>query len=72
VAWSEYAEQDTHYEMELYQVRLLPTEAVDRAYADPLNRWLTADEIRAGRTTGGQPVNESMALLLDQAGWPCP
>jgi 8-oxo-dGTP pyrophosphatase MutT (NUDIX family) len=71
-AWSERARAETHYRMELYRVRLLPTASVARAQADPLNRWLTADEIQAGRTADGRPVNESMARLLEQAGWPGP
>jgi 8-oxo-dGTP pyrophosphatase MutT (NUDIX family) len=71
-AWSERARAETYYEMELYGVRLLPTAAAGRVRADPRNRWLTADEMRAGRTTDGLPINESMARLLSQAGWPCP
>jgi len=39
--------------------------------SDPLNRWLTTDEIRAGHTTDGQPVSETMEQLLEQAGWRC-
>jgi ADP-ribose pyrophosphatase YjhB (NUDIX family) len=70
-AWSERYQGETKYEMELYRVRLLGPDAVARIHTDPLNRWLSAEEIRAGRTTDGQPVSETMGQLLEQAGWPC-
>jgi 8-oxo-dGTP pyrophosphatase MutT (NUDIX family) len=68
VAWSERHQAETQYEMELYRVRLLGENVLERIQADPLNRWLSADEIRAGRTADGQPVNETMARLLGMGG----
>jgi ADP-ribose pyrophosphatase YjhB (NUDIX family) len=70
VAWSERYQAETKYEMELYRVRLVGPEAVARVDADPLNRWLSAEEIHAGRSADGQRVSEAMGQLLEQTGWP--
>ncbi len=71
-AWSERFQAETKYEMELYRVRLLGSNAVSRINGDPLNRWLSAEEIRAGKTGDGQAVSETMGQLLEETGWPGP
>jgi ADP-ribose pyrophosphatase YjhB (NUDIX family) len=70
IARSERYQQDTQYDIELFRMRLRGDEAVARIAADPFNRWLSADEIRAGRCGDGQLVNDTMHQLLEQAGWP--
>jgi len=57
--------------MELYRVRLLAPNAITRLHVDPLNRWLTMEEIRVGHTEDEQPVSETMGQLLEQVGWSC-
>lgn len=72
VALSERYQKETKYEMELYRVRLLTPAALARIGGDPFNRWLSADEIRAGRCAGDrQQISETMHQLLDRLGWPC-
>ena len=67
-AWSVSAQQETHYTIELFDVRLRGEQAGEKIDADPLNRWLTEIEIRERRCHDGQPVSETMALLLRKAG----
>jgi 8-oxo-dGTP pyrophosphatase MutT (NUDIX family) len=66
-AWSDRAGRETHYEMELFEVQLAGEAARQRVDADPLNRWLTEDEIREHCCRDGQPVSETMSLLLRKA-----
>jgi 8-oxo-dGTP pyrophosphatase MutT (NUDIX family) len=66
-AWSESASADTAYTVELFDVRLT-ADAERRVSAEPHNRWLSADEIRAGRCADGAPVSATMALWLAQRG----
>jgi len=66
-AWSESAQQDTHYTMELFDVQFTNDEARRKIDADPRNRWLTDDEIREGRCPGGEVVSETMSLLLSKS-----
>ncbi len=66
-AWSDGAGQETHYVMELFDVRLIGEAARRQVDADPRNRWLTEAEIRSCRCTDGQPVSETMGRILNQA-----
>jgi 8-oxo-dGTP pyrophosphatase MutT (NUDIX family) len=66
-AWSKHAGQETHYVMQLFDVTLTDS-ARQKVEADPQNRWVTTDEIRQQRCSDGQPISETMGLLLDMAG----
>ena len=66
-AWSESARQQTHYQMELFAVQLAGETAQRKVDADPRNRWLTEDEIQARRCNSGEPVSETISLLLTKA-----
>jgi 8-oxo-dGTP pyrophosphatase MutT (NUDIX family) len=66
-AWSAGAGEETHYMMELFDVQLVGDAVRQQVDADPQNRWLTVEEIRSGRAADGNPVSDTMALLLDKA-----
>lgn len=66
-AWSEGAGQDTHYVMELFEVRLVGEAVRQRVESQSGNRWLTEDEIQKHRCSDGKLVSETMALLLARA-----
>jgi len=67
-AWSQSAQTETAYTMELFEVELAGKAAVAKLDADAKNRWLTHAEIRALRCEDGRPVSETMPLLLQKAG----
>lgn len=64
VAWSESAQCDTAYTMELFEVTL-DDPAQRRLDADSRIRWLTEDEVRAGRSRDDKRVSATMARLVD-------
>jgi 8-oxo-dGTP pyrophosphatase MutT (NUDIX family) len=66
-AFSESAQAETAYVMELFAVELL-AEGLVRVAAGTANRWLTEAEIRAGADRDGRPVSRTVALLLEKAG----
>jgi 8-oxo-dGTP pyrophosphatase MutT (NUDIX family) len=66
-AWSESSRQQTHYQMELFAVQLAGEAAQRKVNADPRNRWLTEDEIRARHCTSGELVSDTISLLLTKA-----
>lgn len=68
-AWSERAQEQTAYTMELFDVRLAGEEVVrQKIDADPANRWLTHDEIQTQQTSDEKPVSPTMKLILEKAG----
>ena len=66
--WSLSARAETRYVMELFNVALCPTPAVEAIDRDPLNRWLTEAEIRRGVSADGRPVSPTMIRLLTESG----
>ena len=69
-AWSESAQQETNYTIELFEVQLVSETARQKVDADKRNRWLAKDELRLQRTAEDMPVSETMALLLSKANLP--
>jgi 8-oxo-dGTP pyrophosphatase MutT (NUDIX family) len=67
-AWSESAQTETAYHMELFEVELTGVEARRTVDADPQNRWLSEPEIRAERGHDGRPISPTMARVLDAVG----
>ena len=67
-AWSESAQAETAYVIEIFDVELLGTAARDAVDADPQNRWVTEAEIRSQRSADGEPISATMERLLSMAG----
>ncbi|MBM4040912.1 MAG: NUDIX hydrolase [Planctomycetes bacterium] len=67
-AWSESAQAETAYTMELFDVELTSDTARRAVDADSACRWLTEAEVRARRCADGQPVSRTMGELLTRAG----
>jgi 8-oxo-dGTP pyrophosphatase MutT (NUDIX family) len=65
-AWSESAAAQTAYVHEVFRVDLAGAEAESAVSAAPDNRWLTADEIRAGTTSDGRRVSATVGRILAQ------
>jgi hypothetical protein len=65
IAWSESAQAETQYTMELFEVELTH-EACQRVDANPSNRWLTTEEIHLGQCRDGAPVSDTMRVLLSK------
>jgi 8-oxo-dGTP pyrophosphatase MutT (NUDIX family) len=63
VAWSEGAAAQTEYVLEVFAVEL-PGGAAARVSADPANAWLTAGEVRAGRSEDGRRVSPTLSRVL--------
>jgi 8-oxo-dGTP pyrophosphatase MutT (NUDIX family) len=63
--WSESAQTETTYVMELFEVALTGPEARPRVDADPQNRWLSEPEIQAERCHDGRRISATMTRLLD-------
>jgi 8-oxo-dGTP pyrophosphatase MutT (NUDIX family) len=63
-AWSESAQANTHYVMELFDVTLTGESVVGKIDARRENCWLTRSEIRRGRSADGRPVGATMKRLL--------
>jgi 8-oxo-dGTP pyrophosphatase MutT (NUDIX family) len=67
-AWSVSARTETRYTMEVFDVA--PGDAALRSIAlDPANRWLAAEEVRAGRTEDGEAVSPTMRSILSELRW---
>lgn len=66
-AWSQSAQEDTAYTMELFDVQLTDT-ARQKLQTNPANRWLTEDELQTQQTSDKKPVSSTMPLLLRKAG----
>jgi ADP-ribose pyrophosphatase YjhB (NUDIX family) len=64
-AFSEGSRTDTHYIMELFGVDLVSEDACLNVDEGPQNRWLTASEIRGGRTGDARPISPTMKRLLE-------
>src|SRR5262249_12766629 len=63
VHWSESAQAETDYTIELFNAELFG-DAAHQVEADPDNRWLTEAEIRAGRCRDGRAVSPTMLRIL--------
>jgi 8-oxo-dGTP pyrophosphatase MutT (NUDIX family) len=66
-AWSQSAQEETQYTMELFKVELTDSArcGVD---AESINCWLSEEEIRKQQTKNGQPVSSTVQLILEKAG----
>jgi tetratricopeptide (TPR) repeat protein len=67
IHWSERAQTDTAYTVELFDAELLPPAAAS-VESDANNRWLTESDIRAGRCRDGRAVSPTMLRILSLAG----
>jgi 8-oxo-dGTP pyrophosphatase MutT (NUDIX family) len=67
IYWSERAQTDTAYTVELFDAELL-SPAVASVESDANNRWLTESDIRAGRCRDGKAVSATMLRILSLAG----
>lgn len=67
-AWSESAQAETAYTIELFDADLTSDAARRRVNADAECRWLTEAEVRARQCSDGRPVSETMERLLDAGG----
>lgn len=68
VAMSGGAKVETQYVVELYEVELLGSVALDAVQANPANRWLTRDEIEARLTYDGQPISAQVQTVFTLSG----
>lgn len=59
-AWSARAQAETAYAVELFAVELIGSGAEQHVAADPDNRWITAEEIAAGRTADGKSISDTL------------
>jgi hypothetical protein len=67
IHWSERAQTDTAYTVELFDAELLSSAAAS-VEAGANNRWLTESDIRAGRCRDGRAVSPTMLRILSLAG----
>ena len=67
VAWSESAQCETAYVIELFELTLLNDAARERLSRDPQNRWLAESEIHSRMGSNGRPVSATMPLLMTKA-----
>jgi 8-oxo-dGTP pyrophosphatase MutT (NUDIX family) len=67
-AWSNAAQQTTRYIMEVFRAELASDAARTQVEHDLRNRWVTFDEITAGRCRDGRPVSATLPQLLTQIG----
>ena len=65
-SWSESAGAITQYEITLFEAEPAGDAAWRTISANAANRWLTAAEIRALRTTDDLPVSETLGHLLSK------
>jgi len=71
VAWSESAETETLYSIDLFPVELRG-ETARRTLASATNvRWLGRDEILGQECADGKPVSPTMKRLLNDLHWRC-
>lgn len=68
VAYSQSAQADTEYSMQLFDATIITEEAHGRVNSDPRNRWLTEREICEQEAFDARPVSVTMAMLLQKAG----
>jgi 8-oxo-dGTP pyrophosphatase MutT (NUDIX family) len=68
VAFSESARQPTHYVMEVFKTDLSVDALRDKVEPRPENRWVSRDEIRAGRAVYGIRVRPPADLILSKLG----
>jgi len=66
-AWSQRADEQTAYVIELFHVGISRPADLPEVYASRKNRWLNEEEIRAQRTSDGEAVSETMPDLLIKA-----
>ncbi len=66
-AYSESAGVETAYVMELFIVELTPA-GLAAVEADPVNRWVSQEQVRDRRAGDQRPVSRTVALLLDRIG----
>lgn len=71
-AWSESAQQETHYSMEVYSVALEEETPYRHLITERPIRWLTRDEIEGGAGATGKPVSETMKRILYEVDWYIP
>jgi ADP-ribose pyrophosphatase YjhB (NUDIX family) len=64
-AWSQRSQSNTRYEIEVFAARLLHERAQAAVAAEPHNRWLTHEEIRAGRCHDGTSISETLTRALN-------
>jgi 8-oxo-dGTP pyrophosphatase MutT (NUDIX family) len=67
VHWSERAQADTAYTVELFDAELLSPAAAS-VECDANNRWLTESDVRAGRCRDGRTVSATILRILTLAG----
>ena len=68
VAFSGSALRLTYYVMEVFPTELNPDAARDKVVPQPENRWVSRDEIRAGRACDGPRVSPTVDLILSKLG----
>lgn len=66
--WSDGADEETHYTIELFDVALQNDAVVDAVGRQRENRWLSEPEISHGRSDEGLPMSRTMKSLMQQAG----
>jgi isopentenyldiphosphate isomerase len=67
-ATSERKGEVTHYTVEIYRIQLVGSAASMKIDSDPLNRWLSVDEIESGKSGDGKVVSTAMHTILDMLG----
>lgn len=67
-AWSESAQEESDYTLELFEVAFVGDDSRRSVDADPQNRWLSADEIRVQCCLDGRAISETVGRLLNAIG----
>lgn len=65
--WSESANEQTAYTMELFDAELLAATAYRKVEKGPLNRWVTETEIDSLQCADGKPISATVMRLLTEA-----
>ncbi len=63
-AFSDGAWEPTSYQMEIFPVDLLGDSVLEKIAANPDNRWVTEDEILAGRCNDSTRVSPTMTRIV--------
>jgi 8-oxo-dGTP pyrophosphatase MutT (NUDIX family) len=64
VAWSQRAQEQTQYALEVYQVALLSAQALAQVTADTANCWVSAAEIERGVADDGRSISDQVQRVV--------
>jgi 8-oxo-dGTP pyrophosphatase MutT (NUDIX family) len=65
-AWSQRAKEDTQYTFEIFPVVLSSSRIEQTVIIDPRNRWLSGEELTAGRSVDGKAISPTFTRVLGE------